>query len=174
MPLWIAAGAGKPDWDAIFAGYGSAVDYPICKFWRELMAHYPQAQLIHTARDPEQWFESTQAAIFSPNTMSTGAEGPFAAFFGMVSSGFTGRMHDRDFMIDHFHGHGEAVLAIVPKNRLLVFEASQGLEPLCAFLGVPVPDTDFPRENSRTDFQKHFLDGDARRSTAPLSGTTAP
>jgi hypothetical protein len=71
------------------------------KFWRELMPHYPQAKLIHAAPDPEQWFESTQATIFPPNAMSLGGEGPFAAFFAMVSSGFTGRMHDRDFMIDH-------------------------------------------------------------------------
>ena len=27
MPLWIAAGEGRPDWDTIFSGYRSAVAY---------------------------------------------------------------------------------------------------------------------------------------------------
>ena len=46
-----------------------------------------------------------------------------------------GRIHDRSFMIDYFKRHTEAVLAAVPKDRLLVFEAAQGWPPLCAFLG---------------------------------------
>ena len=44
-------------------------------------------------------------------------------------------------------------------ERLLVFEASQGWEPLCAFLGVPVPDTPYPRENSTADFQARVAAG---------------
>jgi hypothetical protein len=36
---------------------------------------------------------------------------------------------------------------------LLVWEAAHGWEPLCKFLGVPVPATPFPRENSRAEFQ---------------------
>ena len=47
-------------------------------------------------------------------------------------------------MIDYFNRHTEAVLAAVPKDRLLVFEASQGWAPLCAFLGVPVPNDAVP------------------------------
>lgn len=159
VPLWVAAGGGKPDWDAIFAGYRSMVDYPGCKFWRELMAYYPEAKLIHTQRDPERWFESTQTTIFSPAAIAFGDNGPFAAFFAMFTSDFRRRTADRDFMIDYFRRHSETVLATVPKERLLVFEASQGWEPLCAFLDVPIPDTEFPRENSNADFQKNFLDG---------------
>lgn len=33
------------------------------------------------------------------------------------------------------------VKASVPADRLLVFNVKQGWEPLCAFLGLPVPDT---------------------------------
>ena len=35
----------------------------------------------------------------------------------------------------------------VPKDQLLVFEVKQGWAPLCKFLGVPIPDTPFPRVN---------------------------
>jgi hypothetical protein len=74
-------------------------------------------------------------------------------FFAMVISEFGDRLHDRDFMVERFKRHTEEVLARTPKERLLVFEASQGWEPLCAFLGVPVPDKPYPRENSREEFQ---------------------
>jgi len=52
-----------------------------------------------------------------------------------------------------FRRHTEAVVAGVPKERLLVFEVKDGWEPLCAFLGVPVPQTPYPRENTTEQFQ---------------------
>ena len=42
------------------------VDYPGCKFWRELIDYYPDAKVLHSIRDPERWFESTQATISRP------------------------------------------------------------------------------------------------------------
>jgi len=159
IPLWIEASKGRPDWDAIFAEFGSSVDYPSCKFWRELMAHYPKAKLIHTVRDPQAWFESTQATIFSPESPAAGAEGPFAEFFSIVSSSYQGRIHDRDFMVDYFRRHTEDVLTAVPRDRLLVYEAAQGWEPLCAFLGLPVPDAPFPRANTTDEFRERFMSG---------------
>jgi hypothetical protein len=157
VPLWMDAGAGRPDWNAIFAGYQALVDFPGCKFWRELMDHYPDAKLLHSVRDPQRWFESTQATIFAPGSPVALGEGPMGEFFAMVTSDYRGRLHDRDFMVEQFERHTEAVLAAVPKDRLLVFEASQGWEPLCGFLGVTVPDTPYPRENTREDFQARVV-----------------
>ena len=82
-------------------------------------------------------------------------------FMGVVTRDFAGHLHDREFMIDYFKRHDAAVRAAVPKDRLLVFEAVQGWEPLCDFLGVPVPDTPFPRENSRADFQTRIRERSA-------------
>jgi hypothetical protein len=153
LPLWVAAGSGKADWPAIFAGYQSVVDYPGCNFWRELIDYYPDAKVLHSTRDPQRWFESTQATIFAPGSPADNPPEAMRPFFETVAGKFKGRLHDRSFMIDYFNRHTEAVLAAVPKDRLLVFEAAQGWAPLCAFLGVPVPDTPFPRENSRAEFQ---------------------
>ena len=63
IPLWVEAGNGKPDWDAIFGDYQAMVDHPGCAYWRELMDHYPEAKVLHTVRDPDKWFDSTQATI---------------------------------------------------------------------------------------------------------------
>jgi sulfotransferase family protein len=153
-PLWIAAADGKPDWEAIFAGYSSTTDYPACLYWRELANAYPKAKLILTKRDKQKWFESTQATIFS-EAMSARIRGtPIEPFFEKtVWRDFGARIHDRAFMTAYFDDHNAAVEAGVAKKRLLVYDVAQGWDPLCKFLGVPVPDAAFPKVNSREEMQ---------------------
>jgi Sulfotransferase domain len=153
MQLWIDAANGKPDWDAIFDGYQSMVDYPGAHFWREIAAYYPDAKVLHTVRDPDQWFDSTQATIFSPNNLGaqpgTGVRDQFfASFMGPMRE----HLADRAYMTDHFRRHTEEVKATIAPERLLIYEAGQGWEPLCKFLGVPVPAEPYPSENSRQEF----------------------
>jgi hypothetical protein len=150
-PLWIAASKGQPDWDAIFANYGAMVDYPGARYWRELADYYPNAKILHSVRDPDQWFESTQATIFAPDSPARHA-GPLQEFFQSFTGEFRDRMNDRAFMIDYFHRHNAAVKQAIPPERLLVYEVGQGWEPICTFLGVPVPDAPFPSENARAGF----------------------
>jgi hypothetical protein len=47
----------------------------------------------------------------------------------------------------------EAVKAGVPAERLLVWEVSQGWEPICRALHLPVPDEPFPKSNSTAEFK---------------------
>lgn len=156
MALWVEAGEARADWETIFRGYGSAVDYPSAAYWRELADYYPDARVIHTVRDPGSWFESTQATIFAPDGLAAKAivtgEGPMAPFFRSFAKPFIGRLHDRDYLIDHFNRHTDEVLAAIPAERLLVYRAGEGWEPLCRFLGVAVPDEAYPSENSREEF----------------------
>jgi hypothetical protein len=151
MGLWVAAGAGKPDWDAIFADYNAMVDYPGAHYWRELVAYYPGAKVLHTVRDADAWFESTQATIFAPDSMAL-REGPMGDFFKSFTGNIRDHLQDRVFMTDYFRRHTEAVIAAIPKDRLLIYESGQGWEPLCKFLNVPLPDAPYPSENSRAEF----------------------
>ena len=59
---------------------------------------------------------------------------------------------DREGVLAAYRGHTEQVRAAIPSERLLVFEVTEGWEPLCAFLNVPVPDGPFPRTNSTEEF----------------------
>lgn len=160
-PLWVAAADGKPDWEAIFAGYASTTDYPACDFWRELATVYPNAKVILTLRDPVKWFESTQATVFSDGmTAMIKSQAAMVPFFERtVWKAFGNRIHDRAHMIDVFERHNEAVKAGIPKQRLLVYEVSQGWNPLCEFLGVDVPRTPFPKVNSREEMQARMAAG---------------
>jgi hypothetical protein len=149
---WLEAANGRPDWQKIFDGFSATVDYPGCHFWRELTAAYPKAKVVLTVRDPEGWFESTQATIFSPQLRDRVGVSPAAEFLQKtVWDAFGSRIDDRDHMIAMFERHSAEVRRAIPSDRLLVLEVAQGWEPLCEFLGVPVPNKPFPRLNSRDE-----------------------
>ena len=53
IALWQDAADGKQvDWEAVFEGYNSAVDWPVCTFWEQLAEQYPASKVILTLRDP--------------------------------------------------------------------------------------------------------------------------
>lgn len=159
MSKWskVAFGPGAPDWDDVFDGYPATVDFPAAVYWKDLSQHYPKAKVILTERDPERWFDSTQKTIFRPNPDEPLEErtDPWALMVLKIigDDTFGGNTRDRDHCIAVFERHNAAVKAALPPERLLVYEVKQGWEPLCAFLGVPVPDTPFPSENSTDAFK---------------------
>jgi hypothetical protein len=164
MPLWVAAAEGRPDWELIFTGYQSMVDYPGCRYWRQLADFYPDAKVLHTVRDPDEWFDSTQATIFAPGSLAENAPPSMQQFFAFLKVDFGDRLHDRAFMTDYFRRHSAEVEATVPADRLLVFQAGEGWDRLCAFLGAPVPDSPFPKTNTRDEFRARVQ---AARDAAP-------
>ena len=54
-----------------------------------------------------------------------------------------------DGLVASYERHNVAVRAGVPADRLLEHDVTQGWEPLCGFLGLPVPDRPMPRTNDR-------------------------
>ncbi len=69
---------------------------------------------------------------------------------------FQGRFEDRAFAIDLFNKHIESVKSIVPPDKLLVYRVTDGWEPLCDFLSVPLPDKPFPHLNDRARMRQFF------------------
>jgi hypothetical protein len=157
--LWIEAAKGRPDWGRVFSGYHSVVDYPGAQFWRELTSYYPRAKVLHSIRDPDEWFDFTQATIFAPDGRAR-QPGPMSEFFHIVLGTFGDHIHDRAYMTDYFRKHIREVVLTVPAERLLVYEVSQGWGPLCEFLGVPVPGKPFPAQNSRAEFIARLRGGE--------------
>lgn len=167
---WEHALKGKPtDWDRIFHGYQSAVDFPVSAYYKELMEQYPEAKIILTVRDPERWYESAISTIltFRPSFSMVWPlllKLPFSSKARQLmrlgrhnvtlinKKIFKNKVKDKKHTIAVFNEHNKAVQSAVPREQLLVFEVKQGWEPLCQFLGVPVPDTPFPRSNKKEDF----------------------
>ena len=172
LPLWIATAKGDSHWEAIFDGYQSTTDYPGCMFWRELVESYPEAKVILTTRDPDTWFESVSATIMSPEHRARFEGHPaMAEFFRLtVFEGDLGqRLGNRDRMVEYFNAWNKAVIDEVPADKLLIYGAGDGWEPLCAFLGVPVPAEPYPRVNSREEMTERTgqLDGNAKAGPPP-------
>lgn len=155
IELWVRAADGAPDWEQTLDGFGAAVDYPACSFWRELADYYPSAKILLSVRDANRWFESTQETIFSPMALEFIKKTPMKEFMEKtVWHEFDGRIHDRDFMVPYFERRIGEIKDAMTDDRLLVYEVKQGWEPLCEFLGVSVPDTPFPRVNSRDETKR--------------------
>lgn len=156
----------QEDWEQVFSKYTAAVDFPASCVWRELMAAYPDAKVLLTLhpRGPEGWYESTIDTIyFTENRWQFKVLEIFTSFgrkFGDMSRKLLwqrtlkGTMPDRARAIAQYNQHIADVKAAVPPGKLLIFTADQGWEPLCSFLGVPVPGTPFPNVNDRAEIKK--------------------
>ena len=159
LPDWEAIADGEArDWEKVFAGYRAQVDWPGARFWRELATRYPDAKVILTVRDPEDWHRSVEQTILRfmagrGQYDDAHTNGVAEMAHKLVIEGvFDGRLDDRDHAIRIFNAHIAEVKATIPPERLLVMDVAEGWEPLCRFLGVPVPSVSFPRLNSTRTF----------------------
>ena len=156
VPLWSAALGGLPDWQAIYSGYNSTVDWPTACFFRELHKAYPDAKFVLTHRSPESWADSFGETIYkllagrdqAPPEMKEWLE---MAAGVIAKTGFPDGLN-RDGLINAFVTHNEAVKSAIPADQLLVFQVKDGWEPLCEFLDKPVPSGPFPRTNDLAEF----------------------
>jgi hypothetical protein len=156
---WEAAAAGEAvDWNAVFAGFRSAVDWPSAAFWRELATFYPDARVLLSVRPAERWWKSFSGTIKTLlDDPPANPEPTIHRLRAMSRSviadrSLKGVYDDADAAIAAFDRHVAEVQAALPAGRLLVFDVAEGWEPLCRFLDVPVPDTPFPRTNSTDEF----------------------
>jgi sulfotransferase family protein len=152
LPVWHRAVLGEmPDWHRLFEGYAAAVDWPVSAFWREISAAFPDAIVLLSVRDPESWWRSASSTIF-PSTLK--AEGDWRRMIDdLFASRFTAAITDQAACIAAYEKHVAQVRATVEPGRLVEWQASEGWAPLCAALGVPIPDQPFPHENTTKDFQ---------------------
>jgi len=161
--LWHqAADAPVPDW-RMLNGYQAAVDWPVCYFWRELAASFPQAKVVLTLRDPQRWYQSVYETIYQLMRRPILEQMPpivraqhIMATDLVLQRTFGGRFEDRGHAIAVYERHNEMVQRSIPSERLLVYEVSQGWTPLCNFLGLPVPEAPYPQVNSTDEFKNQF------------------
>jgi hypothetical protein len=154
IEMWRDALRGNiPDWDVLFDGFVGAVDWPTCTFWRELADTYPDAPVLLSTRDAASWWKSCDQTIL--NVFRGEADGN-DAWIGMATEmlkRFTPNFLDADEMQAAFVRHTDEVRATVPSSRLIEWKPGDGWEPLCAGLGLPVPDEPYPHKNTTQEFR---------------------
>lgn len=156
--LWLRAFRRENvDWDELFHGYRVTVDSPGCLFYRELCEAYPSARVILTVRDADSWFESVRTTFLAPHLIGhfkrTLGREEFELFEREHSDLF-GTHRDRKSAIAAYERHNAEVRRSVDPSRLLVYDVTQGWNPLCSFLGVGVPTASFPHAHARTESQR--------------------
>jgi len=153
-------------------GFEATLDLPASLAWEDLHSHFQDAIVIYTEREsPAVWVESFQALLnaFAPVTGL-----PFSLIF---NNKLTTTIHDavgcnmrveywepfylpwvklgtamvieQELCQDVYIKHREHVLQKVPSEKLLMFNHTDGWQPLCNKLGLPVPTEPFPWENTR-------------------------
>jgi hypothetical protein len=164
VPTWVRASqGGKVDWVTFLRGWGATCDFPSALHYRELAAAFPEAKVVLTVRDAEGWYESMRTTIVDsfkrfPNRYIVKYLPRVGAPFKVMNpsplkASLMDRFEDKPAVIAQFQAHAEEVQRTIPPERLLVFDVKQGWEPLCRFLGVPVPAEPFPRVNDAKQFQ---------------------
>jgi hypothetical protein len=164
IDAWLRyARTGEVNWDELFSGFGSGVDFPVSCVWEDLASHYPDAKVVLSVRDPQRWWASTASTIYGFRTVFPTwlqrlvpmTRNWVEMVDQLVWDGlFDGRFEDRDHAIGAFQKHIAHVRATCPSGRLLVFDVAEGWEPLCAFLDVPVPSHPFPHLNDAKVIQR--------------------
>ncbi|KAK5626226.1 hypothetical protein RRF57_001941 [Xylaria bambusicola] len=157
---------GRQEFDQLVGNYRAVTDGPFCHFGPELMAAYPEAKVILVERDIGSWFESYKNTVctipfrhslqdrvvnfLNPDIgrQRKASDAMFQAVFD-ASSQEEMVAHCRDVYRQHYL---EIRKAARP-GQLLEYKLGSGWEPLCRFLGKPVPDIPFPRKNDNATFQ---------------------
>jgi hypothetical protein len=179
VPQWRKAFEGDGDWDEIFAGKESTVDWPAAYHYKELMDVYPDAKVLLSVRSADGWvksMDSTITQIFMGDTLmhhlaraQYHIDPNYKAWidllnemnFGDERGVWAGTNGEAGPMGEAMERWNQSVIDTVPADRLLVWDPKEGWEPLCEFLELPVPEQPLPHVNDTENFQKNLIMGPA-------------
>lgn len=147
------------DFATMYEGVDAITDLPAAFWFEEILQKFPEAKIILTVRDSDEvwvqsWVKHLQMTrdldLFSklayllcekPRKLLDFYNAEDLAVYGSVNPTSTTLFKKK------YNTHNERVKAVIPPEKLLVYNVKQGWEPLCKFLKVDVPSRDFPREN---------------------------
>jgi hypothetical protein len=173
---WQRALDGEGPWDDVLGDFGSTVDWPGSFFYKELADYYPDAKVLLSVRDADGWVRSMRDTIWGMfygdmlirdltearervdpkwHTYCDMLRGMWRES-GLISAGSDTTSEDMASAMEQFN---QEVQENIPADRLLVWSVTDGWEPLCEFLELPVPDADFPRVNDSKLFAERLIDG---------------
>lgn len=175
-PGWQRALGGDKAWDEILDGFQSSVDWPASFFYKELADHYPDAKVLLSVRDSEGWVRSMRDTIWGlfygdllMRNLSEARERIDPKWHnytdmcrgmweqsGLINAGPDTTPEDMAAAMDRFN---QEVQETISSDRLLVWSVSDGWDPLCEFLDLPVPEAEFPRLNDSKVFADRVVDG---------------
>jgi len=132
--------------------YDAFQDNPWPLVYREMDEMWPEAKFILTTRDPDSGISSLQR-YFGRN------ETPMREL--IYGQGRGSPIGNETHYIETMEAHRSSVQTYFDgrPGKLLVFDiiGGAGWEPLCGFLGYPVPDFPFPHANNSSTVKQNWL-----------------
>jgi len=128
-------------------GYDSAMDEPFHLIYAEVMRRFPDCKFVLPATDPEKWYASclrfAESHIPPIKPLLGDARCYNLNYFGCAFE-VPQTPELKAHCMAGYLAHCENVRLLIPAERLLVFNMSDGYRPLANFLGKPTPDEPFP------------------------------
>ena len=166
IKIWYDISRGEhPNWNRLFSGFNSAVDFPVSLFYKKLINQFPDAKFILTLRDFDTWYISTANTIYKVPTILPEwfkqVVYPIRIFIAMqvnlIWVGlFNNRFSDKESAKIVYYEHIESVKKTIPSDKLLIYHVNKGWGPLCEFLNVAVPEIPFPKVNDTDEILRKF------------------
>ena len=166
IKLWYDISRGEhPNWNRLFSGFNSAVDFPVSLFYKQLINQFPDAKFILTLREFDKWYISTVNTIYKvPNILPDWFKMvvyPIRMFIAMQVNLiwvdlFKNKFSDRESAKLVYYEHIRSVKKTIPANKLLIYHVKEGWGPLCEFLNVDVPEIPFPKVNDTAEMLRNF------------------
>jgi hypothetical protein len=169
VQVWDQALDGHtPDWDTLFAGYRATVDWTGAAFFADLADAYPDAIVLLSVRDVDDWWRSVRDTVVKNLQSEVDPDDPWERALApakqliirLLADRFTPDWADEVAAKAAFERHNAAVRAAIPPGRLDEWRPGDGWKPICAALGRPAPPDPFPHVNTTADFRAGRFDVD--------------
>ncbi|GAB7359299.1 hypothetical protein MBLNU230_g5951t2 [Neophaeotheca triangularis] len=163
------------DWEHLLGDCMAVVDNPIASFADELVDLYPDAKIILTVRDDAGvWHTSIMNTVYRtferalPHSIRHPGLSPLYHLqrFLTPSTGQSKFLRKLFAMLDYenmprdgpkmYTMHNDSIRRLAKGRDFLEFNVKEGWEPLCKFLGKPIPDKPFPRINDTANYQSRW------------------
>ena len=149
--------------DRILGAYGGVTEMPCAAFWSELMDAYPEAKIVLVERDMEAWYRSFVTVVV-PTVFSWQRDVMTLAmrlglmpsspnwFYSTLFKHYFRARNKREMELNARAVYREHYAVVAARAQaegwpLLRMQLGDGWEPLCKFLGKPVPEKEFPNVN---------------------------
>jgi hypothetical protein len=166
LPTYAGPALTQDQWEELYGPYEATTDVASV-FGRNLTTAYPDAKVVLVIRDFEPWYTSINRGVF--NQLWSGAAN-FSIQYLEPLLGSEAGVASRKMILGFFRAqtvdearlnareaydrHHRELREAVPTDQLLEYRMGQGWEPLCEFLGKPVPDVEFPWVNEAAELEK--------------------
>lgn len=157
----------RPDFDKLLGEYDAVMDLPGCIFAKELIEAYPDAKVILTKREYEDWEQSMQESIWCLDTwklftlcrtLSITQLAPLMRLVHTIFRVHNGNNYGGPVARSAYEKHYSTVRSLVPSDRLLELDTDADLTwgPMCEFLGVGVPKEQYPKLNEEKAMRRNL------------------